>query len=540
MPCFGRHVSRRRLLRDAAALGALLAGAPAFARPARAQGAGPPLGEAEGFSWPGLVARVEAMARAPYRPPPRPAPELVQRIDYDAHGKLRLHPEFALWGEAGGVYPVAFVHLGRWFPKSVRLYALDAPADTGETAAREILYRPEMFTVPPDHPAAGLPPEESAFAGFWLQESRRSGDWSERAPWASFVGATYFRTVGALGQVGLSARAVALDVGDPGREEFPDFTRFWLAPAEREGEPQLVYALLDGPSIVGACRLALTRGRGVTVEVESHLIPRRDIARLGIAPLTSMFWYGEHGDQRLQDWRPEVHDSDGLAIWTGAGERLWRPLANPPRIAFSSFADRDPRGFGLAQRDRNYDHYLDGVNYHLRPTCWIEPRAPWGPGAVQLVELPTDDEIHDNIVACWLPEGPARAGEARTWRYRMHWQEFVPFFPVEELARCVATRTGRGGEQGRPRPPGRRKFALEFDGAILGSIPWGVRPDVLAEASRGTISLARAEPVHHTARWLASFDLEAGGPEPVELRCRLALGGEPISETWLFQYFPEG
>ncbi|WP_422366560.1 glucan biosynthesis protein [Pelagibius sp.] len=526
-------LSRRQSL---ATLGALLT-TPAWAstlvpNAAYAQTPALRLGPARRFDWAWLIEYAQALAAQPYQEPPRPAPELVEQIDYDAHGKLRLKPEYALWGREGSVYPITFVHLGRYFPKSIRMHKVE------DGQAQEVLYETDYFTVPEGHPAAGLPSGASAFAGFWVQESRRSGDWRQREPWVTFVGASYFRSVGALGQVGLSARGIALNVGDPGPEEFPDFTQFWFTPTQREGDPQVVYALLEGPSLTGAYRFVMSRQRGVVMEVEKRLFIRRDIARLGIAPLTSMFWYGEYGDQRLMDWRPEVHDSDGLALWTGAGERIWRPLNNPDRPITSSFQDRNPLGFGLSQRDRNYDHYLDGVNYHHRPSCWVEPLGSWGSGAVQLIELPTDDEIHDNIVAYWLPSETARAGSSLTYRYRLHWEEFEPFYPAVELARCVATRTGRGGEAGKPRPPGVVKFAVEFDGASLADIPWGARPEVVATASRGEISLRRSDPVWYTPRWLASFDLTVDGPEPVELRCHMELDGKVLTESWLYQYHP--
>ncbi len=513
------------------ALGALLALPPGAAYPQTEPG--PRLGPARPFSWDWLIDHARTLSTRDYVEPPRPAPEAVQRIDYDAHGKLKFRLEDqALWGESGGAYPVTFVHLGRWFPKTVRLHAVDG----GE--AREVLYSPDMFTVPPDSPAREIPTDASAFAGFWLYESRNLSDWRDREPWATFVGASYFRTVGSLGQVGLSARGIALNVGDPKPEEFPDFTHFWLEPAANEGDPQTVYALLNGPSITGAYRFQLTRTRGVIVEIDKRLYPRRAIARLGIAPLTSMFWFGEYGDQRLTDWRPEVHDSDGLAMWTGEGRHIWRPLNNPPQISISSFADENPRGFGLSQRDRNYDHYLDGVSYHRRPSCWVQPLGDWGPGAVQLVEIPTDDEIHDNIAAYWLSDRPTNAGDELTYRYRLHWLEFEPFFPTTALARCVATRIGRGGEAGKPRPEGVVKFVIEFDGPSLAKIPYAAKPDVIAETTRGHLTLTRARPVWYTPRWFATFDLTVEGGEPVELRCHLELDGKPLTEAWFYQYHP--
>ncbi len=352
------------------------------------------------------------------------------------------------------------------------------------------------------------------------------------------MGASYWRAVGELGQVGMSSRGVALGTGDPKPEEFPDFIAHWFEPALREEDPVIVHSLLDGPSISGAYRFQLHRGKGVTIDIEKHLFLRSDIERLGIAPLTAMFWFAEYDRRYREDWRPEVHDADGLALWTGAGERIWRPLNDPPRIITSSFFDEDPKGFGLSQRDRNFEHYLDGVGYDKRPSVWIETLGGWGKGSVQLVETPTDDEIYDNINTFWVPATPAAAGSAFTFRYRQHWVDEEPFFPAH-LARCFATRIGRGGEAGKPRPKGVEKFVVEFAGGDLGTLGQGQKPHAVITSSRGTIgALVFVEPVPDTTRWRAMFDLAAAGPDPVELRLYLALGDRPLTETWLYQYLP--
>ncbi|HEY9548397.1 MAG TPA: glucan biosynthesis protein D, partial [Kiloniellaceae bacterium] len=406
--------SRRRLLQWAAAGTA----APALLGPLQgwAQGAGLHFGPAQPFSFGALIQRAEQMAGQPYEPPYRPAPEVVQQIDYEAHGKIRFDPDRALFGPDGtgtaSAYPATFFHLGQFFGKSVKMHALE------EGAAREILYSPDYFEMPKDSIARKLP-EDSGFAGFRLQESTaRDGkpqDWWQTHDWVAFLGASYFRAIGALEQYGLSARGIALDVAATVPEEFPDFVEFYITPAADPESPVEVYALLDGPSIAGAYRFALSRNPGgpaggVVMEIEKNLFLRKAVERLGLAPLTSMYFYAEGNRPYRMDWRPEIHDSDGLALWTGGGERVWRPLNNPERVITSAFLDDSPRGFGLLQRDRNPDHYLDGVNYERRPSLWVEPLEPWGHGAVQLVEIPTDDEIHDNIVAFWVPRDPAEAG----------------------------------------------------------------------------------------------------------------------------------
>jgi glucans biosynthesis protein len=357
----------------------------------------------------------------------------------------------------------------------------------------------------------------------------------------AFLGASYFRAIGELYQYGLSARGLALDTAVAGRaEEFPDFTKIYIE-TPRDGDDSVtIHALLEGPSVVGAYRFVMARDKGVTMDIDQALFLRKDIDRFGIAPLTSMYWFSDTAKPTAVDWRPEVHDSDGLAIWTGWGEHLWRPLNNPPHTVASAFSDENIKGFGLSQRDRVFDHYQDGVFYEKRPSLWVEPKGAWGKGAVHLIEIPTDDEIHDNIVATWVPAEPARAGAKYDLSYRMYWQADEPF--ATDLARCVATRLGNGGQPGQPRPQGVRKFLVEFLGGPLVDVPFGVKPEMVLEASRGRFTdyrLIEAVPNGVPGHWRAQFDLaDVDGTEPVELKAMLKLDGEIASETWMFQYHP--
>lgn len=529
-------IDRRVLLAGAAGTAALAT--TGFSGPALAQ-QGLKLGAAEAFSFEGLKARARDLAGKPYEPPPNPKPDVLERIDYDAHGKIRFKPELALWANGPSPWPVTFFHLGRYFQKPVRMHVVDGGS------AREIVYDESYFEMPADSPAKQLPPG-AGFAGFRFQESRsghpgRKGeklDW-QKNDWVAFLGASYFRAIGELYQYGLSARGLAIDPAVAGQpEEFPDFTHVWLETPQEASEHVVLCALLSGPSVAGAFRFRMHRGKGVTMEIEQDLHLRKDVARLGIAPLTSMYWYSEKGKSTMVDWRPEVHDSDGLALWTGAGERAWRPLNNPSRTVASAFVDENPRGFGLMQRDREFGHYMDGVFYERRPSTWVETLGSWGKGSVQLIEIPTDDEIHDNIVAMWVPGAPARAGDHYGFRYRLHWLADEPFPPP--LGRVVATRLGNGGQPGTVRPRGVRKFMLEFKGPALESIPFGVKPEVVLSSSRGTFSYVFAEAVPNDVpgHWRAQFDLTVEGTEPVEMRCFLRGGDKVLTETWMYQYLP--
>lgn len=503
------RLDRRTLLAGAGATAALAGFG--FAPEALAQ-QGLKLGQAEDFTFEALKARAKQMAARPYQPPPSLKPQVLERIDYDAHGKIRFKPDMALWANGPSPWPVSFFHLGRYFQKPVRMHVVE------DGRAREVVYDESYFEMPADSPARDLP-AAAGFAGFRFQESRsghpgRDGealDWKQN-DWVAFLGASYFRAIGELYQYGLSARGLAIDPAVSGKlEEFPDFTHVWLETPQEGAEYVTLYALLSGPSVAGAYRFRMRRGKGVTMEIESAIHLRKDVARLGIAPLTSMFWYSETVKQTAIDWRPEVHDSDGLALWTGAGERAWRPLNNPRRTIASAFVDNNPRGFGLMQRDREVGHYLDGVFYERRPSLWVETQGEWGRGSVQLIEIPTDDEIHDNIVAMWVPEAPARAGNAYNYRYTLHWLADEPF--PTPLGRVVATRLGNGGQPGTARPRGVRKFMVEFLGPALESIPFGAKPEVVLSASRGSFSyiFTEAVPDDVPGHWRAQFDLSVEG-----------------------------
>jgi len=484
------------------------------------------------FSYDALIDSAAAAARQPYQPPPRPAPEITRTIDYARWGEIRFRTDKAPFA-SDGAYPVTFFHLGQYFQQTVRMYLVR------DGMASEVLYDQALFDMPADNPARALP-RESGFAGFRFQEWVGADDWRTQ-DWLAFLGASYLRAIGASGQYGLSARGIAVNPAVPDTpEEFPAFTAFYIAEQTDPEQPVVVCAMLDGPSITGAFRFTATRGRdrtaGVTTEVEGALFLRQDVARLGLMPLTSMFWFGEYGRERPFDWRPEVHDSDGLALWLETGERLWRPLNNPVATQVSAFSAENPRGFGLMQRDRAFDHYRDGVFYDRRPSLWVEPLVPLGRGAVQLLEIPTNDEIHDNIGAFWVPDAPARAGADYRLHYRLHWRDATPY-PATNVAQVISTRVGRGGQPGLPRPPGVYKIAVEFDRpSVLTRIPYGVMPEVRVSTTAGEIVRTHVEPVPGGNVWRAFFDLKIDPDMIADLRLYMALDDTPLTETWTYQF----
>ncbi|WP_409439593.1 glucan biosynthesis protein [Psychromonas sp. GE-S-Ul-11] len=477
------------------------------------------------FTFEDLKALAKEAASKPYSPSVNPAPELIDKMTYDQHWKISFKNEKTLY-PSGKNSPVQLFYPGRYFPDPVRIYIRD-----NKNWVQSVPFNNEFFDMPADSPAHDLP-EGFGFAGFRIMRPKMEPDW------ISFLGASYFRTDGPERQYGLSARGIAINTGMSQPEEFPRFSAFWLGPAEQEGESLSVWALLVGPSITGAYRFGLSKdnknAKGHITSVSANLYMRADVERLGIAPLTSMYWYSETNKTIAKDWRPEIHDSDGLAIHTGTGQHIWRPLNNPKSVSTNSFIDENPKGFGLIQRDRNFNHYQDdGVFYHKRSSAWIKPLGNWGKGAVQLIEIPTKDETFDNIVAYWVPEKPARKGDEFSFSYDIEWRPLDP--KSQALASVVSTRQGLGGIPGQPIPEDINKMVIDFEGPVLEGLDRDSEIQPIVEASNGEIlEPIRAYPIVGTKQWRLTFDYKQVNKNPVSIRAYLAdKKDQAITETWV-------
>ncbi|ASM51950.1 periplasmic glucans biosynthesis protein [Pseudoalteromonas espejiana DSM 9414] len=477
------------------------------------------------FTFEDLKAMAKASAEKPYTPTAVPAPELIDKITYDEHWKIRFKEGETLYPN-GKKAPLQLFYPGRYFPEPVSIYIRD-----DKNNVKELPFSNALFDMPDDSPAHDLP-QGFGFAGFRIMRPDIKPDW------ISFLGASYFRTDGPQGQYGLSARGIAINTGMSEPEEFPRFSAFWIGPAEKKGESVSVWALLEGPSITGAYRFGLSKdnkeAKGHITSVSANLYMRADVERLGIAPLTSMYWYSEKDKTEAKDWRPEIHDSDGLAIHTGSGQYIWRPLNNPQSVSTNSFIDENPKGFGLIQRDRDFNNYQDdGVFYNKRSSAWIKPQGDWGKGAVQLVEIPTKDETFDNIVAYWVPEKEARKGDEFTFSYDIEWRPLDP--KSKTLASVVNTRQGQGGIPGQPIPEGVNKMVIDFEGPVFKGLDResGIKP--IVEASNGEIlEPIGAYPIVGTNQWRLAFDYKQSNNNPVHIRAYLVdKNDEAITETWV-------
>jgi glucans biosynthesis protein len=519
------ELTRRRLLATAPAA---VAAAALTASNTHATAAAGSYGPPQPFDFERLKQKAASLARSAYVARKPPAPDIVDTIDFDVAQKIKFKPERAIWGDGPGQFPIRLFHLDKFNPLPVRINVVE-----GNTA-REVIYSAGDFDYGGSELETRLP-ADLGFSGFRVMNGR-----DVNTDWLAFQGASYFRSAGQENQYGASARGIAVDTALSVKEEFPRFVEFWLAEPEPNLPSVTIYALLDGPSLAGAYRFVAKKTAGAIMDVSAALFIRNDIARLGIAPMTSMYWYGENERHCDNDWRPEIHDSDGVALWTGAGERIWRPLIDPPSVLTNSFMDQSPKGFGLMQRDRKFaDYQDDGAFYNRRPSIWVEPQGAWDAGAVQLVEIPTRDEIHDNIVCYWNPKRAVKAGDQLAIDYRLYWQNECPFLP-NDLGRVTATRIGRGGVPGQSSPDdkNKRKFVIDFVGGPLTQMAQRYDLTPVVTLSRGKVSNAYVIKVVGTDKWRSLFDVDAPGPEPIQLRCFLRLDGRTLTETWLYHYIP--
>lgn len=526
-------MQRRDLLKQAATIAAF-APISSLLTSTSAEAAGlKKIGEAQPFDYAWLKGHARAMSKDPYAPPPSTLPAPIANLNWDEWQSIQFKQDHSLWADDHLRFQARFFHLGFTVKKPVRIH------EVVDGKAQELAYDGDMFDYGRSGVKTGSLPKNLGFAGFRLNFHT---DWVRDV--AAFQGASYFRSVSGELQYGMSARGLAIDCGMPSPEEFPDFVGYWLERPAPDSNTVVVYGLLDSPSVVGAYRFVLTPGDTFLMDIDSALYPRKTIERIGIAPGTSMFFYGENDRRLANDWRPEIHDTDGLQMWTGTGEWIWRPLVNPPGVHVNSFFDNNPRGFGLLQRDRLFDHYQDdGVFYDRRPGLWVEPKGNWGKGAVMLVEIPTVDETFDNIVAFWNPAEKPKAGEELLFGYRLYWCSKSPAVPP--LATTRATRTGIGGVVGQKRSYFSWRFAVDFAGGDFALIGNQAKVEPVIEVSRGKVEITSARPLYqvngeNVSGWRAMFDLKPtdDSVEPINIRMYLRCNGEPLTETWIYQWTP--
>jgi periplasmic glucans biosynthesis protein len=478
--------------------------------------------DATAFSAADVLKQARALADEKFVRPKGDLPKPFQELSYDQYRDIRFKQDRAIWSSEGLPFRVELFHRGFFFTDPVAIYLV------ADGQAQRIAYSPDLFTFGPSVP----PPSEgtiTGFSGFRLRAPINRPDYFDE--FAAFQGASYFRAVAKGQGYGLSARGLALNTGAAEGEEFPFFRAFWIERPTPEASAIVVHALLDSDSTTGAYRFTIRPGDPTVMDVEMTLFPRVELKQAGLAPLTSMFLFSPHDRVGIDDFRPAVHDSDGLMIWNGRGEWLWRPLTNPETLQVSAFIDNNPRGFGLLQRHRAFVDYQDlEAHYQLRPSLWVEAIGDWGSGVVQLIEIPSKSEANDNMVAYWRPSHPLPAKAEYRFTYRLHWCWTPPAMPAR--ATTADTRVGAGPEQGT------RRFVIDFAGGRLSALKPNASVEPAITTSAGTVQHPVAQPNPAIRGWRVSFVLAPGSATLCELRCTLKLGDELLSEVWSYQWTP--
>jgi glucans biosynthesis protein len=464
-----------------------------------------------------LLDDARSLASRPYQAPSGQLPPPFAGLDYDAYRAIRPIAGRAAMLPLGPEVAADLLPPGLYFPDPV---AIEMPAENG--LFREKAFSPDLFAFSPDYfgpVPAGAP--GAGFSGLRLRTTLNSPGVLDEV--LVMQGASYFRAIGRAMAYGLSARAVAIGTGSGGAEEFPRFTRVRLHPAR--ADRMRLEALIDSPSLSGHLDMTLHPGDDTEAGITLTLIPRREITDIGIAPLTSMFLKGPLRAAVSDDFRPRVHDSDVLLVDNGAGERLWRPLANPARIETSAFLDDGPVAFGLWQTRRNFADFEDSeARYHDRPSARVTPSGDWGKGAVVLVEIPTGDEFLDNIVAFWRPASPLSAGKEYRFTYRLTWTRRPPL--AGSAPAILQSRSGREHDQ-----PGTRRFVIDFSGDVATRIP------ELSATGGAQLSGVSVFPLPDKRGTRVTFLLKPGELKSTELRLALRdSAGGAASPVWLYRW----
>jgi glucans biosynthesis protein len=504
-------LNRRHFLQAAAALPLASSTASGLALPARAESA----------AFDRSIVRQSARdaASKPFKAPDSKLPDSFKNLDYDHYRAIRFVPEHALWRGEKLPFEVQFFHRGFYYAPRVDIY------EVANGQATRIAYRSDSFSFGSTSPPS--PEVDLGFAGFRIHTPINRPDYYDEV--CVFLGASYFRAV-AKGEIyGLSARGLAINTGEAKGEEFPLFKTFWIEKPTANANSIVVHALLDSESAAAAYRFTIRPGETTVFDVEMAIYPRVDLDRPGLTPMTSMFFFGPNDRINVDDFRPSVHDSDGLAMVNGRGEELWRPLSNPRDLQFSAFSDLNPRGFGLMQREKDFREYQDiESSFEKRPSLWTEPIGDWGEGTVHLIEIPTKEEIHDNIAGFWRPKNVLQAKGEHTYTYRLHWGPDAP--KLASLARFSRTGVGAKGDDA-------KIFVLDLVGERLKSVdPKSIRGNVTAEKAEIRNVVTQPNPV--TGGWRLSFELAGKDKNPVELRACLMQGNDAISEVWVYRWTP--
>jgi len=484
------------------------------------------------FSINDVAKQAQLLASESYETPETNLPSIFRDMKYADYQQIQFNHDKAYWNNLKTPFKLEFYHQGMYFDTPVKINEVTA------TSVHQIKYTPDYFNfgnVQHDKDTV----KDLGFAGFKVLNPINSKNKNDEI--LSMLGASYFRMIGAGQVYGLSARGLAIDTALPSGEEFPRFREFWIERPKPADRHLIIYALLDSPRATGAYRFVIMPNRDITVNVQSKIYLRDKVGKLGIAPLTSMFLFGSNHPSPMVNFRPELHDSNGLSIHASNGEWIWRPLNNPRRLAISSFSTENPQGFGLLQRGRQFSRFEDlDDRYDLRPSAWITPKGKWGKGSVELIEIPTNDETNDNIVAFWTPDQLPEAGKEINFKYTLTFSKDEDKLHAPDNAYVMQTlrSTGDVKQSNLIRlPDGTIAFIIDFTGRKMKKLPQDT--PVAAQASiddNGTIveSSVRYNPI--IKGWRLTLRVKVKDVEKItEMRAALVNGDQILSETWSYQ-----
>ncbi|HVY72250.1 MAG TPA: glucan biosynthesis protein [Verrucomicrobiae bacterium] len=462
--------------------------------------------------------RARSLAEKEFQPPAAKLPDFLNRLTYAEYQQIHYRLNKALWHAESSRVQVQFFHPGYLFREPVKVNIVEG----GDI--REFPFSPDQFDYGNLKLSEPVPPDLFFTGVCMLYPLNHPGREDEAAV---FLGSSFFRLLGARQAFGASARGLAIDTGEPGGEEFPRFTDFWIEKPGVAANSLRLCALLESRRVCGAYEFVITPGEETVAEVRATLFFREPVTKVGLAALTSMFLYGENRTAYFPDFRGEVHDSDGLLLRAADQRWLWRPLVNPPKVhRLSDFPLAS--GFGLMQRDRDFDHYQDlGAKFETRPSLWVTPREGWPAGKVQLVEIPSPEEKNDNMVVYWVPDQKMAKGQELSFQYTLRaCSSQLPGEP-ETLWRVKQTFV-------EPREKGRVRYLVDFtDGPRAKPGEPALTPQV--ELTPGKAENVVLMPNEPAGGWRAFFDWAPDGKEPGEARLWLRDGNRVASEVWVYR-----
>ncbi len=485
-----------------------------------------PIQAAAGFTFDDVVQKAKVLAKAPYQAP-QPVSKFLREISYEAYQGIRFNPDRSLWRKNQSNFQVMFIAPGLYYTHPVTLNVIEAEGP------RALSFSKNDFVFA-DPEVEKRVPADVGLAGFKLTFPLNQKN--EQNQFMVFAGASYFRGVGKDNAFGISGRGLAIDTGLPSGEVFPAFTEFWLVRPSPDAKEMVVYGLLDSASLTGAYQFTIFPGNPTKIKVQTQLFPRKTIQLLGMAPLTSMFFYGENTPRPTGEWRREVHDSDGLQIHDGmTGEWIWRPLLNPGTLEMDFFSTQNIQGFGLLQRDGKFSNYEDlGARYDKRPNAWVEAQGEWGQGKIVLVQLPTPDETNDNMVAFWTPNAPVTPDTPLAFAYHVSFGKSD--IPQNPMGTVVNTFIGDGNRIGGGNALNAYRVIVDFVGGPLNKLSSNSPINSQVTALEGGEILEHFVEYHEPIKgWRLSILAKPFLQKPLHLRAFLNNETTTLTETWTYR-----